>query len=474
MNNKSNKLIILFFAFLFVIFLLINFIKEFKPTESDITNMNIINYIPSNYEFTILSNATNNNINEYLNKNMSEKKKYELNMIKDSIISYLGFDLRGKIKDIYDNELAISFFRNKLNEKDILLIFKLKKNKEIDDIINLGEELNITDHIIELKRLGKLNYISHIFLTQDNYVIASSNKKLINSSLQPNKDNQIISNNSIPDNINLKEIKLLSISKYKLNPESPIFNKLITIINSEDDKIKLRLFSQNIDKINTKIRKNKTDNIKDIIFTNKYSKYRQNINYLYNNINQKEFLEEISKEVNNELLFITNNNNWVVCFKSKLPNKISIDQLNFLKKFKKEEIDINDKIYSVYTNDRLKIKDNNIIDEEEIPIFSLQDDVNTYISNNFDTLLNIYEQTTLIDQYLNNNDNKSSKYILNDLLFIKNINNKQLFEYFSSIKNLQYFISNKLFSLQDININISQTVPERNEKIYLESNLKIL
>ena len=474
MNNKSNKLIILFFAFLFVIFLLINFIKEFKPTESDITNMNIINYIPSNYEFTILSNATNNNINEYLNKNMSEKKKYELNMIKDSIISYLGFDLRGKIKDIYDNELAISFFRNKLNEKDILLIFKLKKNKEIDDIINLGEELNITDHIIELKRLGKLNYISHIFLTQDNYVIASSNKKLINSSLQPNKDNQIISNNSIPDNINLKEIKLLSISKYKLNPESPIFNKLITIINSEDDEIKLRLFSQNIDKINTKIRKNKTDNIKDIIFTNKYSKYRQNINYLYNNINQKEFLEEISKEVNNELLFITNNNNWVVCFKSKLPNKISIDQLNFLKKFKKEEIDINDKIYSVYTNDRLKIKDNNIIDEEEIPIFSLQDDVNTYISNNFDNLLNIYEQTTLIDQYLNNNDNKSSKYILNDLLFIKNINNKQLFEYFSSIKNLQYFISNKLFSLQDININISQTVPERNEKIYLESNLKIL
>ena len=474
MNNKSNKLIILFFAFLFVIFLLINFIKEFKPTESDITNMNIINYIPSNYEFTILSNATNNNINEYLNKNMSEKKKYELNMIKDSIISYLGFDLRGKIKDIYDNELAISFFRNKLNEKDILLIFKLKKNKKIDDIINLGEELNITDHIIELKRLGKLNYISHIFLTQDNYIIASSNKKLINSSLQPNKDNQIISNNSIPDNINLKEIKLLSISKYKLNPESPIFNKLITIINSEDDEIKLRLFSQNIDKINTKIRNNKTDNIKDIIFTNKYSKYRQNINYLYNNINQKEFLEEISKEVNNELLFITNNNNWVFCFKSKLPNKISIDQLNFLKKFKKEEIDINDKIYSVYTNDRLKIKDNNIIDEEEIPIFSLQDDVNTYISNNFDNLLNIYEQTTLIDQYLNNNDNKSSKYILNDLLFIKNINNKQLFEYFSSIKNLQYFISNKLFSLQDININISQTVPERNEKIYLESNLKIL
>ena len=74
MDIKLRKLIIIVLSLLFVIMLLNIFTKGIKKNNSDITNMNILNYLPSNYELTILSNSTNNNIKRYLNKNVSEKK----------------------------------------------------------------------------------------------------------------------------------------------------------------------------------------------------------------------------------------------------------------------------------------------------------------------------------------------------------------------------------------------------------------
>tara|TARA_Y100000589_G_scaffold164993_1_gene156876 strand:+ start:624 stop:2069 length:1446 start_codon:yes stop_codon:yes gene_type:complete len=481
MINIQKKLIIIFSTFLFLIFLLTIFFKGIEENKSDITNMNILNYIPNDYELTILSNTTNQNIKNYINENISKKKREELNIIKDSFISYLGFDLQEKLEDIYDNELALTFFGNKLNKKDILLIFKLKKNKDLNDVINIGDEVIKSDQILELKRLGKLNYISHIFQTKDNYIIASSNKKLIDSSLQSNNDiTKILSVNRMPYDINLKEIKILSISKYinqnnSTSQENKIFNQLITIINCENDKIKLRSFSLYDPRINKEIIETQIDNVKDIIFTNKYSTYKQSINFLYNDIQQKDFVEEIFKEVNEKLLFITNHNNWVLCFKSKLPNKIAIDQFNFLKKYKKEDLSLKNINYTIYTNEKLKIKDNNIIYENDNPIFALEDEIYTYISNDFDDLLNINKNNIQYSKYLNNySDIIPNKYIFNDMFFIKNIKSKQISKYYKTFKNLQYFLNNELLSLEDIKINISHIIPERNEKVYLESNIKLL
>ena len=481
MNNKIKKIIIITFTFILIIFLSNIIIRELKINKSDITNMNILNYIPSNYELTILSNSTNHDIKEFVNKNISEKKRDELNIIKDSIISYLGFDLQGKLENLYDNEFAITFIKNKLKQHDILFIFKIKKNKDINDIINIGNDLAQSNEIIEIKRLGKLNYLNYIYQTKDNYILASSNRNHIYNSLQLNNNMNIISSRDlIPDDINLKEIKLLSISKDDhliniSNSQLKTYNKLITIINSKDDKIKLRSFSTNLNKINSQDLNHKIDNIENIIFTNEYSPYKESLNFLFTDINQKEFINEISKKVNNKILFITKDNNWALCFKSKLSNKILVDQLNFIKKYKKEDLYINNANFSIYSNNRLRIEDNNIIYDKEDPIFTLKDDDNIYVSNDFNTLLNITKQTSLSDQYFNNNSEiKPYKYILNDSFFIKNINNKQLINYFKSLKNLQYFLNTELFSLQDININIRQVIPERDETIYLELDLNIL
>ena len=476
MNNNLKKIIIVFFTFFLAIFILNSFIRESKTNESDITNMNILNYVPSNYEFTILFKSTNSDIRKYINENISNEKQDEINIIKNSIISYLGFDLQDKIEDLYDNELALTFVKNKLNTNDMLLIFKLKKNKGIANLINIEKEFNTFNKIIEIKRNGKKNYISHIFQTKDNYIIASSNKSLIDSSLESkNNTKMFLSKNLIPDNINLNAIKLLSISKNPLNLESQISNELITIINMEDNKIKLRSFSKNINKINTTIMNNQVDNIKDIIVSKKYSKYNKSINFLYNDINQKELIEEISNKVNDKILFITNNDNWVLYFNSKLSNQIPIDQLNFLQSYTKEDLYIDNINYSIYRNNSLKVIDNDIIYDEEKPIFSLKDEENTYISNNFDALQNISKNFSLTDNYLNiSNQINPYTYILNDRFLIKNINNKELVKYYKSLKNIQYFLNTELFSLEDIKINISHIIPDRHETLYLESNLKIL
>ena len=478
MDIKLRKLIIIVLSLLFVIMLLNIFTKGIKKNNSDITNMNILNYIPSNYDLTILSNSTNNNIKRYINENISEERRDELKMIKESIISYLGFNLKERIENIYDNEIALTFFENKLNKFDTLLIFKLKPNKDINDIINISEELSKSDEIIELNRSGKLNYISYIFQTKDNYIIASSNKKLINNSLQLNNSSKIFSKNMIPDYLNFGQIKLLSIVKNinpqeNINTESESINKIVTIINSEENEIKLRSFSQNIRKINTKIINNQIDNIKDIIFTNNYSQYEQNIDFLYNDINQKEVIEKISQEVNEKLLLITNNNNWVLCFKSKYPNAVSIDKFNSLKNYNKEDLYFKNINYSIFTNERLKTIDDNITYEKKSPIFSLQDEENTYISNNFNALLNITKNTNISDQYLNDSDINTYKYILNDKFFIKEITNDQLIKYYKYLKNLQYFFNTELFSFEDLKLHISQIIPELHETVYLESNIKI-
>ena len=79
--NNLKKLIIIVLTLLFVILLLNIFTKGNEKNNSDITNMDILNYIPSNYDLTILSNSTNKNIKRYLNKYISEKERDELKKV---------------------------------------------------------------------------------------------------------------------------------------------------------------------------------------------------------------------------------------------------------------------------------------------------------------------------------------------------------------------------------------------------------
>ena len=109
-----------------------------KEQSTNIEQLSIIKYIPANNKLLFISNLdsfkiVNNNENDNNPKNQDN-----FVLIKDSILNYLGIDLgNNKLEDIYDNELIISTFENNKRLKDdILIIFKIKPEKTIDDLLN--------------------------------------------------------------------------------------------------------------------------------------------------------------------------------------------------------------------------------------------------------------------------------------------------------------------------------------------------
>jgi len=58
-----------------------------------------------------------------------------------------------------------------------LIIFKIKLEKTIDDLLNLPNKIDQIDEIISINRENKINFLNYIYRTNDNYIIASSDKK---------------------------------------------------------------------------------------------------------------------------------------------------------------------------------------------------------------------------------------------------------------------------------------------------------
>jgi len=69
-----------------------------------------------------------------------------------------------------------------------LIVFKIKPEKTIDDLLNLPNKIDQIDEIIPIKRENKINFLNYIYRTNDNYIIASSDKKLIKNSINSIRD----------------------------------------------------------------------------------------------------------------------------------------------------------------------------------------------------------------------------------------------------------------------------------------------
>ncbi len=161
-----------------------------KEVSTNIEQLNILKYIPENNKLLFISNLDSFNIFNNIEKDKNPKNQGNFVLIKDSILDYLGIDLgNNKLEDIYNNELIISTFENdKKIKDDILLVFKIKPEKTIDDILNLPDKIDHIDEIISISRENKINYLNFIYRTEDNYIIASSDKKLIRNSINSSND----------------------------------------------------------------------------------------------------------------------------------------------------------------------------------------------------------------------------------------------------------------------------------------------
>ena len=157
--------------------------------STNIEQLNILKFIPENNKLLFISNSDSFNIVNNNEKDKNPTNQDNFILIKDSILDYIGIDLgNNKLEDIYNNELIISTFENdKKIKDDILIVFKIKPEKTIDDLLNLPNKIDHIDEIISINRKNKLNLISFIYRTKDNYIIASSDKKLIKNSISSSK-----------------------------------------------------------------------------------------------------------------------------------------------------------------------------------------------------------------------------------------------------------------------------------------------
>jgi len=159
-----------------------------NKTKEQITNieqLNILKYLPEDNKLLFISNLNSFNIINNIEKDKNSTNQDDFVLIKDSILNYLGIDLgNNKLEDIYNNELIISTFENNKKLKDdILIVFKIKPKKTIDDILNLPNKIDQINEIISINRENKINFLKFIYRTDDNYIIASSDKKLIKNSI---------------------------------------------------------------------------------------------------------------------------------------------------------------------------------------------------------------------------------------------------------------------------------------------------
>ena len=147
-----------------------------KEQSTNIEQLNILKYIPENNKLLFISNLDFLNIVNNNEKDKNLKNQDNFVLIQESILDYLGIDLgNNKLEDIYNNELAISTFENNKKLKDdILIIFKIKPEKTIEDLLNLPNKIDQIDEIISINRENKINLLNCIYRTEDNYIIASS------------------------------------------------------------------------------------------------------------------------------------------------------------------------------------------------------------------------------------------------------------------------------------------------------------
>jgi len=458
-----------------------------KDQSTNIEQLNILRYIPEKNKLLFISNLDSFNIDN--NDEQDENSPYQDNfvLIKDSILEYLGLDLgKNNLQDIYNNELIISTFENNKNLKDdILIVFKIKPEKTIDDLLNLPNKIDQLEEIISIKRENKINFLNYIYRTDDNYIIASSDKKLIKNSIN--------SRNDFKEKKFQYEGKLFGLKNEKnilfTNKiwESKFFNKEIFPENNEDiiattfeiknNNLILKSFllnnKKNIDILTydklINVENNNEDNPEVSIFRNvkNFDKY---INPLINDFEQS-FFEDFNHNANQNILILNSKKDWLITFEKNTEDQFDLSTLKKLKDFNKYTLKQKEDIYSIYSKEILEEKDNVIKKLTFENIYSIESGGLQFISN---YLIDEKKIETISKKFFRLKSNKDKSAFLYAKVDIKNENSNKI-KNFTDLQDLNFLIKNilKISNEESIEM-IKQSIPEKNPILYKKTILKIL
>ncbi len=454
-----------------------------KVSQNDISELKILKYLPQDNKTFFITNTKSSKITNAVRTNFETTNQDELVLVKNSILAYLGIDLgTNKLEDIYNNELAITTYDNKEKEiDDILIIFKIKENKDIDDILNLPNKIDEPDKLIKIFRENKLNFLKYIYRTNDNYVITSSNKTLILDALKSiNIEKKYIFFKEVLNNFknehnifltnNIKTNELLNKQNYSLRKD----DFLVNLFDFKDKEIILKSYLVNKNKSSDNI-SYKNIGIVDILDKTNYqiaiynnlldsNKYLDNIEI---NIFEKDLIKEIINNLKQNILFLSSDNNWLLIYDK---NNFLIERIKLVEDFNKNSLENNNKIYTMYSKDILKKEENTIKQSNYKKIFLVQTDNLNFISN---TLVNEADIDLISNEFFSLRDDSHAKYFLNKKLNLRNPYSFQT-KNFPYLENINYFFKNIInLSIIEFKATIKQSIPESTPFYYAETNFKI-
>jgi len=457
-----------------------------KEQSTNIEQLNILRYIPENNKLLFISNLDSFHIVTNNEKDKNSTTQDDFVLIKDSILDYLGIDLgNNKLEDIYNNELIISFFENNKKLKDdILIIFKIKPEKTIDDLLNLPNKIDQINEIISINRENKINFLKYIYRTDDNYIIASSDKKLIKNSINSSNDFKEKKFQYEKELFGLKNQKNILFTK-KFG-ESVFFDKEIFTKNNEDvvattfdlknkhlilksylvnnkKNIDILAYDKFINKENTH-----KDNPQFSIFT-EIKNFEKYLKPFINNFEQS-FFEDFTQNTNQDILILNSKKDWLFTFEKNTENQFDLSALKKLKGFNKYTLKQNEDIYSIYSKDILEEKNDAIKQLTFENIYSIESGGLQFISN---FLIDRKKLETISKKFFNLKSNKDKSTFLYAKADIKYENSKKI-GYLHDLEDLNFLIRNilKISNEKYLEI-ISQSIPEKNPILYTETSFKI-
>jgi len=407
-------------------------------------------------------------------------------LIKDSILDYLGIDLdNNKLEDIYNNELIISTFENnKKLEDDILIVFKIKPEKTIDDLLNLPNKIDQIDEIISINRENKINFLNYIYRTDDNYIIASSDKKLIKNSIISSENFKKKKFQYEGELVGLNNEKnILFTNKFLENKffNKEIFpenngDKIATIFDFKNKQLILKSYllnnKKNIDILTYEKLMNKEnsneDNPENLIFCD-MKNFDKHLNPLINDF-QLSFFEEFNQNNNQNILILNSNKDWLITFEKNNEDQFDLSALRKLKDFNKYTLKKNEDIYSIYSKDILEEKNDTIKQLTFENIYSIESGGLQFISN---FLIDSKKLETISKKFFNLKSYKDKSTFLYAKVALRGTNSKKI-EYFSDLEDLNFLMRNifKISNEEFLEI-VKQSIPEKNPILYTETILKI-
>ena len=455
-----------------------------KEQITNIEQIKILKYLQEDSKLLFFSNVDSS---KFIDNKKNSKNQDEFVLIKDSILDYLGLNLgNNKLKDIYNNELLISTFENNQKQKDdILIIFKIKPEKNLDDILHLSNQIGQTNEIIEIYRDNKINFLNFIYHSEDNYIIASSDKKLIEKSINSSnnfKEKKLQYEKEIFELNNPKNILFTKKFGESIFFNNEIFSEqnddfIATTFALKDKHLILKSYLLN-NKNNLGIASyanliNKENTIKDSSHVSIFSDLKSFDKYLKPLINdfEKIFFEEFNQKLDQNILILNSNKDWSIAFEKKAKDQIDLNKIKKLKDFNKYSLKQNENIYSIYSKDILEEKDDVVKQLTFENIYSIESSGLQIISN---YLIDGKKLETISKKFLNQKSSKDKSSFLYAKVEIKDENYNKI-EYLSDLKDLNFLIGNLLsISNEDSLEIISQSIPEKNPILYKESTLKIL